>query len=672
MKGKLFYFGLSLLLMILAQMISYVFYLCLIIYWGILLKMTGWKMTGFVIIITFLSYCLFRIPQPLDKEVIEGQIVQINENSVTVQNGYYKVKVYTDVDNYQMYDEVKMKIRLFETSPPTNDHAFHYQHYLYSLGIFNTASCQQVLFHKHVTHPYHLLEKRVNQSSQVKSFASLFVLGIKDEQMQEYYQKLTELSIIHMFALSGVHLHILKKWVSQILKFFCPKKMEDILSVVIIGLYIWVIPYNISFMRAFLVMLGNTFLKKYFNQLDILSIITIGMLFYNPYLIYNLSFLFSYFLYFAVIVLDHHIQSRYYLLLASLPIIIIVNNRINLFSFILSIILMPLIEWLYQAILYYLIFGNLIVPVLSCLIVILNNVVEFSHDFSVYIYFARPTLFFILAYYFYYFKGVMKLNVNRSCHKEVCQLLGILLAFYFYPYYNMQGKVVMIDVGQGDCFLIKQPFHQGNILIDTGGLKNQDVATTILIPYLYSEGIFSLDAVFISHHDFDHSGALESLQEHFNVKQVIEKSFDNMTIGDVDFECLTVDEKLDNENDNSLVIKAQIHHLNYLFTGDISEKVENALLAKYQHLDIDILKIPHHGSQTGTSNSLLKLTQPKVALISVGKNNMYGHPHQDVIERLKAYGIKVYRTDLQGMVEIDYYHDENNYIDIHHKDISKE
>lgn len=98
--------------------------------------------------------------------------------------------------------------------------------------------------------------------------------------------------------------------------------------------------------------------------------------------------------------------------------------------------------------------------------------------------------------------------MQRKIHQELSLLFAVLLAFYFYPFYNMKGQVVMIDVGQGDCFFIQQPFHKGNILIDTGGLKNTDVATKRIIPYLESQGVFSLDAVFISHQDFDHCGAL--------------------------------------------------------------------------------------------------------------------------------------------------------------------
>ena len=100
-------------------------------------------------------------------------------------------------------------------------------------------------------------------------------------------------------------------------------------------------------------------------------------------------------------------------------------------------------------------------------------------------------------------------------------LFSLLLMFYLKPFYNIEGKVVMIDVGQGDCFLIQQPFNKGNILIDTGGLQTRDLASTTLVPYLNSQGIYKLDYVFISHDDFDHNGSYDSLSKQIKIDNTI-------------------------------------------------------------------------------------------------------------------------------------------------------
>ena len=122
----------------------------------------------------------------------------------------------------------------------------------------------------------------------------MFILGTKDEQMKIYYQKLTKLSIVHLFALSGMHLAVLQKWLMNFLKFFCSKKNQKIISLLLIGMYMLMIPYNISYLRAYLMLLLPMLFNKWLNQLDLFSLLTVGMLIYNPYLIYNLSFIFSY------------------------------------------------------------------------------------------------------------------------------------------------------------------------------------------------------------------------------------------------------------------------------------------------------------------------------------------------------------------------------------------
>ncbi|MEA4822217.1 MAG: hypothetical protein VB122_08355, partial [Erysipelotrichales bacterium] len=106
----------------------------------------------------------------------------------------------------------------------------------------------------------------------------------------------------------------------------------------------------------------------------------------------------------------------------------------------------------------------------------------------------------------------------------------------------------------------------------------------------------------------------------------------------------------DNGNDNSLVIYLEANDLKYLFTGDISSIVEKNIIKEYPDLRIDVLKISHHGSKTSTSEEFLKSIKPTLAIISVGKNNYYGHPNFEVLVRLYRNNIKYYRTDLQGTI----------------------
>ncbi|MFQ9072680.1 MAG: DNA internalization-related competence protein ComEC/Rec2, partial [Faecalibacillus faecis] len=168
-------------------------------------------------------------------------------------------------------------------------------------------------------------------------------------------------------------------------------------------------------------------------------------------------------IYFFILLLQNQKAGKYYLFLGSVPIIISIQHALPVFSFLTAPLLMPIVEVIYQTMLYYLILGKPILYILSFEYEILLKMIDFLTDFSFSLHFSQPTFFFIGVYYYLYLKGIYKINMQRKIHQELSLLFAVLLAFYFYPFYNMKGQVVMIDVGQGDCFFIQQPFHKGNI-----------------------------------------------------------------------------------------------------------------------------------------------------------------------------------------------------------------
>lgn len=108
-------------------------------------------------------------------------------------------------------------------------------------------------------------------------------------------------------------------------------------------------------------------------------------------------------------------------------------------------------------------------------------------------------------------------------------------------------------------------------------------------------------------------------------------------------------------NNNAIVMKLRYNKFSMLFTGDIEEIAEKEIVSIYENTDIlrsAILKIAHHGSKTSTTEEFLKLVDPRIALIGVGKNNLFGHPSDEIIKRLEEINVKVYRTDLNGEIEI--------------------
>ena len=224
---------------------------------------------------------------------------------------------------------------------------------------------------------------------------------------------------------------------------------------------------------------------------------------------------------------------------------------------------------------------------------------------------------------------------------------------------NPTLKIYFIDVGQGDCTLIITPKGK-KILIDGGEGKNE-----ILLPYLLDRGINKIDYIIISHFDSDHcNGLIEVMEkikvgkvivskqpgeseEYRNILEIIKrknieayvvKAQDRITIEkDLYINILNPAGKLEfnDLNNNAIVAKLIYKNFSMLFTGDI-EKAEENIAQKYKNnLKSTILKVAHHGSKTSTNEEFLKYVEPQIALIGVGENNKFGHPNQQIIEKLK-------------------------------------
>ena len=231
----------------------------------------------------------------------------------------------------------------------------------------------------------------------------------------------------------------------------------------------------------------------------------------------------------------------------------------------------------------------------------------------------------------------------------------VLLCVYFIPFKNaISSEVCFVNVGQGDCCFIRH--NNKTIFIDTGGLKYKDLARNSLIPFLKKKRVYNIDLVVTTHDDFDHNGALKSLQTNFKVNKVMtDSSFQTMTYGDLKLTNYNNHIKEGGEdNELSLVIGFRLGGKDYLITGDASKEVEVNMMKEYKTIPCDILKVGHHGSKTSTSDAFIKWIKPEVGIISCGKNNTYGHPHKEVLTILQNNNVKIRRTDLEGTITYFY------------------
>lgn len=279
-------------------------------------------------------------------------------------------------------------------------------------------------------------------------------------------------------------------------------------------------------------------------------------------------------------------------------------------------------------------------------------------------------------------------KIKKNSYKYISIILiSIILTNTISNKIFQEIKIYFVDVGQGDSTLI-QTIEGKNILIDGGGSEfgSFDVGESILLPYLLDRRITTIDYLMISHFDSDHIGGVFAILENLEVKNIIIskqgetsenlKKFYEITnnkgirtiivkkgdIVEIDkyshFEILFPEDNLIEDNilnNNSIVARFNSLDFSILFTGDIEEIAEKRLCELYSgtdKLEAFVLKVAHHGSKTSSTEEFLELVKPKIALIGVGKNNNFGHPNIDVIERLENMGSKIYRTDNCGEIII--------------------
>ena len=281
--------------------------------------------------------------------------------------------------------------------------------------------------------------------------------------------------------------------------------------------------------------------------------------------------------------------------------------------------------------------------------------------------------------------GRLKEEIYMSKRKIVYSLILFLLIIsliflgVIYNRQNQKLKVIFLDIGQGDAILIEKGSNQ--ILID-GGPSGQKELEKLgkYIPFWDRK----IEIVIATHPDQDHIAGLIDVMERYKIGKIIdtgaksdsqvykkyletidEKKIQriqgekdlNIKVGEADLKILYPGKILEDNpkdtNADSIVAKLIFGENSFLFTGDFPTEKDRVIFGSQVDLSAKVLKVSHHGSKYATSEEFLNKVDPQEAIISCGKNNKYGHPAQEVVDRLNSHKINVFRTDERGDIEYD-------------------
>lgn len=549
------------------------------------------------------------------------------------------------------------------------------------------------------------------------AFMNALLFGDRQQMTFEVEEQYQQFGLVHLLAISGSHIVLLMVIVYFILlRSGVTREIATVCLIFFIPIYMILAGASPSVIRASItgvLMLIAFMCSIRLSSLDALSIVAICMLIFDPYLVFNIGFQFSFVGSFALLlsaplllesgngVIRNSIYISLISQLVSTPILLYHFGYYSPYSIFLNILYVPFLSLIVLPCSIIILICMPIIPFLAKSFAnVLSIGLNLSNDFLSYcesLPFIRlnfgQTPILLVALYCVSIISILMVWERRISKGMMFIFAGIFLfistCHYVYPYFRESGSVTFLDVGQGDAILIRLPYDQEIYLIDTGGtirLNKEEwqrkkhefsVGNDILIPYLQKEGIKKIDKLIVTHGDADHIGAAQELLSNITVKEVVfgrkeqeailEKAVkkqalekevkisevgegESWRVNEAEFLVLAPTGKERSENNASIVLWAKLGGITWLFTGDLEEEGEKGLVATYPDLRADVLKVAHHGSNTSSITPFLSAVQPNIAIVSVGERNRYGHPHKEVIERFEKMGIEIWRTDKQGAI----------------------
>ncbi len=542
------------------------------------------------------------------------------------------------------------------------------------------------------------INKHIASLGSASKYVNTFFLGNTEQVSDKAKLAFQKVGISHLFALSGTQITFLSIAFKKIFKRLHLQETSQFLlgQLLLLGYYAMIHPcaaIDRAMIFTFIFELNKTF--DFHISPFCLILLALSVLFFlHPSYIYDIGFQYSTIISIGLILSGQEKRKRKFWIellytsglsfLLSAPISLYHFSYLNPLSIIYNLFYVPFINYL----LFPICLLTFFFPFLKDVVILLTDFLESSVYFLETIRLGLIVLprIALIFYYIYYLPLLGYLMTNKSKLSLIIFLLCFCLHFV-YNTLSQSDRLYMLDVGQGDCFLFIS--KRQALLLDTGGKveysqkqwQRQKIkvgAGRYIVQFLYQLGLTQIDSLVLSHGDDDHAkealtlleevpinniyinaNALNSLEQKIAIKAKdyqtpLNKWHQDKILKLGNFTFQNLNQPYEEENASSLVLLATINKYHLLLTGDATIKVEQQILRTYHLPHIHILKAGHHGSRTSTSEALLKRIKPDITLISSGIDNKFGHPHQEVVKRLKKYGSKIYQSNQLGMVMIDF------------------
>jgi competence protein ComEC len=538
------------------------------------------------------------------------------------------------------------------------------------------------------------------------------LLGERGRMDPSVTQSLQKAGIYHLFAISGAHIAIISFFLFSFFKLVrIPTRISYLLVMAFLLFYAFLVEGRPSVMRATIMTLAFLLGKLIWRNVNLINTISISafiLLFLNPFSLFNLGFQLTFSATLAIILffpriikyfprLPLRISEIFVLSLTAqlgvLPFVASSFNRVTFSSLLLNFAALPLVA-LIMASGYIFLPLSLISPALAQFLVkgidfLIGLLIHSSHllDRFSFISYRIPTphLLILAGYFLFLYLFLLPLRIKRQKLILSFSFLAFFLLLITHPFPPLSKnlKFTCIDVGQGESILVEFPGKR-KMLIDGGGFPEGsfDIGESIVSPFLWKKGIKKIDYLVLTHAHPDHLNGLKAVSRNFKIgefweafcpiksedytefKRMLPRSVssrrlfrgDSQRVKDVRIEVLHPErgELFVSEvrNDDSLVLRLTYRQISFLLTGDIGRHPEEDIIENFKDIQSQVLKSPHHGSLSSSSEGFLLRVSPRIVVISVGEGNIYGFPHREVLKRYSEIGAKVYRTDIHGAVEI--------------------